>query len=140
MISIRLATDKDYEAIFSLVCDFATSFQIQRNAFDVVFGHIGNEDSLWLGVAESEGEVIGYLLGLDHFTFYANGRVAWVEEIMVHQDWRMRGVGQALMSSFEDWTVSRGSKLIALATRRASEFYRRIGYEESATYFRKLVD
>ncbi len=139
MISVRLATDQDYEAIFSLACDFATSFQVQRDAFDVVFGHVGNEDSLWLGVAEGEGEVIGYLLGLDHFTFYANGRVAWVEEVMVHQDWRKRGVGQALMGSFEDWSFSRGSKLIGLATRRASEFYRRIGYEESATYFRKLI-
>ena len=31
------------------------------------------------------------------------------------------------------------AKLVALATRRAAEFYRSVGYEESATYFRKLL-
>ena len=78
-------------------------------------------------------------LGLDHFTFFANGRVAWIEEVMVHQDWRQRGVGRALTTAFESWTVNRGAKLIVLATRRAAEFYQSLGYEESATYFRKLV-
>ena len=92
-----------------------------------------------LGWAESNAEVIGYLLGLDHLTFYANGRVAWIEEVAVRQDWRRRGVGRALTAAFESWTTQRGAKLIALATRRATGFYQSLGYEESATYFRKLV-
>jgi hypothetical protein len=29
--------------------------------------------------------------------------------------------------------------MVALATRRASDFWLAIGYEESATYFRKLL-
>ena len=93
---------------------------------------------MWFGVADEDG-VIGYLLGLDHPTFYADGRVAWVEEIIVREDCRRQGVGRCLMDAFETWTVRRGSKLIALSTRRAASFYRAIGYEESATYFRKLV-
>jgi hypothetical protein len=34
----------------------------------------------------------------------------------------------------------RGVHLIALATRRAGEFYAAIGYEESAVYYRRVLD
>jgi len=43
------------------------------------------------------------------------------------------------MSAFEAWAKARGAKMVALATRRASSFYLELGYEESATYFRKLL-
>lgn len=44
------------------------------------------------------------------------------------------------MSAFERWAAAEGCALVALATRRAAPFYRAIGYEESAVYFRKLLD
>ena len=78
-------------------------------------------------------------LGFDHDTFFANGRVAWVEEIMVDEDVRGRGVGKALMQAFEAWARGRDLKLVALATRRAGQFYLALGYEDSATYFRKML-
>jgi len=90
-------------------------------------------------IAEEQGDVLGYLLGFDHETFFANGRVSWVEEVMVREDRRREGIGETLMERFEEWAKSRDSKLVALATRRASPFYMAIGYEDSATYFRKLI-
>ena len=45
----------------------------------------------------------------------------------------------ALMAEFERWATERGAALVALATRRAAPFYLALGYEESATYFRKLL-
>ncbi len=137
--SVRLAENSDRNSVFRLAKDFASSFEVERQEFDVVFDRIQHEDSIWLGVAESDAEIIGYLLGLDHCTFFVNGRVAWIEEVAVHQDWRRRGVGRALTTAFENWTINRGAKLIALATRRAAKFYQSLGYEESATYFRKLT-
>ena len=79
------------------------------------------------------------LLGFRHRTFYANGPVGWVEEIAVRRHDQGRGVGKALMSAFEQWAAASGCTLIALATRRAGPFYRALGYEESAVYFRKLI-
>jgi hypothetical protein len=43
------------------------------------------------------------------------------------------------MEAFESWAKSRGAALVALATRRAAPFYLALGYEESASYFRKLL-
>jgi GNAT superfamily N-acetyltransferase len=65
--------------------------------------------------------------------------VSWVEEIMVQAEFRRHKVGQALMEHFEAWAKSRESKLVALATRRASAFYTALGYEDSAVYFRKKI-
>jgi GNAT superfamily N-acetyltransferase len=65
--------------------------------------------------------------------------VAWVEEVYVRGQERGRGIGRALMSAFERWAAARDCALIALATRRAAPFYRALGFEESAVYFRKVL-
>jgi hypothetical protein len=38
------------------------------------------------------------------------------------------------------WAKEQGAAYLALATRRADDFYRTIGYSESATFFRKVLD
>jgi GNAT superfamily N-acetyltransferase len=62
----------------------------------------------------------GYLLGFRHLTFYANGPVGWVEEVLVRSEQRGAGLGRALMSAFERWAAEQGCGLVALATRRAA--------------------
>jgi GNAT superfamily N-acetyltransferase len=129
----------DAEALFELVQQFANSFAPRREDFAVSLRRLVADASAWIGVAECDGAVVGYCLGFDHFTFYANGRVAWIEEITVQSESRRRGIGTRLMAAFEEWARSRDAKLIALATRRAAPFYAALGYEDSATYFRKLL-
>ena len=138
-ISVRRATQDDDDALFDLAEDFATSFAPERAALETALADIIATEAANLSVAEIDGEVVGYCLGFDHYTFYANGRVAWVEEITVLEAVRRRGVSKALMENFEEWSSNRGNRLVALATRRAVSFYRSIGYEESATFFRRLL-
>jgi GNAT superfamily N-acetyltransferase len=138
-ITIRKATPADYDALFMLVTQFATSFQPERAAFERCAQRILADEAAWWAVAETAETVIGYCLGFDHEAFYANGRVGWVEELMVQERWRRHGVGRALMAAFEEWAGARGTKLVGLATRRAAPFYGAVGYEASATYFRKVL-
>ena len=138
-VAIRPVTMKDADALFALVERFATSFKPEHELFEVSLKHFLSDESAWLSVAEYDGAIIGYCLGFDHYAFYANGRVSWVEEIMVNEELRLKGVGRVLMDAFEEWAKSRNSKLIGLATRRAAPFYTALGYEESATFFRKLL-
>jgi GNAT superfamily N-acetyltransferase len=139
MSRIRRAVRSDSDAVFSLAGDFATSFQPQREVFDQSFRYVTAQDDALLLVADGADCLLGYLLGFDHYTFYANGRVSWVEEIMVRPDRRREGLGRDLMLQFEQWAESRGSRLVALATRRAAPFYTALGYGESAIYFRKVL-
>ena len=138
-IAVRKATIADAEALFDLVRGFATSFGSDRGAFQRSFEELLRDESVWLAVAEWSGAVAGYCLGFDHYTFYANGRVSWVEEITVRPELRRKGVGRTLMQAFEQWATTRASKLVGLATRRAEAFYSALGYEQSAIYFRKLL-
>lgn len=134
---IRPAAPHDADALFALATDFATSFRPERAAFDAALAELLPDPSARLLAATIEDRPRGYLLGFDHATFFANGRVAWVEELMVDAALRRAGVGRALMAAFETWARRRGCRLVTLATRRAAPFYAALGYERSATYFRR---
>ena len=138
-IIVRPALTSDGPTLFLLALAFATSFAAERPAFDLALAELLAQPDAYLAVAEENGAVIGYVLGFAHWTFFANGRVAWVEEITVAETHQRRGGGRRLMTAFEAWAVSREAKLVALATRRASEFYRALGYVESAAYLRKRL-
>jgi GNAT superfamily N-acetyltransferase len=137
---IRPATLSDSIAVFALARAFATSFTVEHEAFESSFAALLESPDAFVAVVVGENDnIAGYVLGFTHHTFFANGRVAWVEEIMVAEEARRGGIGQRLMESFEAWAKERQAKLVALATRRAASFYRSLGYEESATYFRKVL-
>jgi GNAT superfamily N-acetyltransferase len=141
---IRPATAADAGAVAGLAEGLAQSFAFSRASFDAHYPALLAAGHACLLVAvtgadAADGECVGYLLGFEHLTFYANGRVAWVEEIFVRGDLRGRGVGRDLMAAFEGWAGERGCALVALATRRAAPFYHALGYEDSATYLRKLL-
>ena len=138
-VVIRRVRSDDLDALFELVAGFATSFHPERAVFEASAQALLERDDAWVATAESAGELTGYCLGFEHLTFYANGRVAWVEEIMVADRWRRRGIGRRLMTGFEAWARARGAKLVGLATRRAAAFYEALGYEASATYYRKIL-
>lgn len=138
-IQIRQATQEDLERVLPLVKDFVTSFKIVEPQFRRSYNAILEDPRSAAFVADDDDAVIGYCLGFCHDTFYANGKVAWLEEIMVASSHRRQRVGEALMDSFEEWARSKGAVLSALATRRAASFYEAIEYEKSAAYFRKIL-
>jgi GNAT superfamily N-acetyltransferase len=141
-VIVRAARPGDGAGVLALAQAFATSFVVDPSAFARSFPMLLGQPGTRLLVADegaNEGRVSGYLLGFVHPTFYANGPVGWVEELMVDPGQRRRGLGRLLMKEFEAWVASQGGGVVALATRRAAEFYQAIGYEESATYFRKEI-
>jgi GNAT superfamily N-acetyltransferase len=136
---IRHAEAGDREEVAGLAAELALSFAFSPERFRASYPAVLAEPGACLLLAADRGESRGYLLGFRHLTFYANGPVAWVEEIAVRRGDRGKGAGAALMSAFEQWAAGHGCALVALATRRAAPFYRAVGYEESAAYFRKLL-
>jgi GNAT superfamily N-acetyltransferase len=58
---------------------------------------------------------------------------------MVEELYRKLGIGRALVDEAEQWSASVGGIYISLATRRAGAFYVALGYDESATFFKKAT-
>lgn len=138
-VQVRYGTADDATAVCDLAGQLAQSFPFSQGRFHDSYAAVLSSDDACLLVAADSGGVLGYLLGFSHRTFYANGPVVWVEEILVRPQERGRGIGRALMQALEDWATQRDCVLSALATRRAAPFYLALGYEESATYFRKML-
>lgn len=137
---VRAARADDRDQVWPLARGLATSFRPERAAFGASFVAVLTDPDALVLVAESaDGEITGYLLAFRHPAFHANGAVAWVEEVMVSDGSRRTGVGRRLIAAAEQWARSGGASYLALATRRAAPFYRALGYEDSAVYFRKTL-
>jgi GNAT superfamily N-acetyltransferase len=136
---IRRATQSDADAVWPLARDFATSFTLDRAAFDETFPVLVSRPDSLLLVATRRGDPVGYLLASARLTFHARGHVCWVEEVMVAADQRRRGIGRGLLGEAERWASELGSTYICLASRRAGDFYLALDYEDSATFYRKTL-
>jgi GNAT superfamily N-acetyltransferase len=136
---VRPATQEDEESIFLLAAQLSPTFIVERSAFSVAFAHLLKADDVYLHVAATSGSVVAYLLGWNRIAFYSNGPVSWVQEIVVHPEHRRLRVGKLLMTHFESWSADRGARLVSLATQGASNFYLALGYQDSATYYKKPI-
>lgn len=136
-IRYRQACPQDEEQLFDLAAALATSYALNQADFAAIYAKLLDDPNVDIAVAETESQMIGYAVAYHHAAFYANGVVSWVEELFVLERYRGLKIGKRLMDNIEEKARRRGSKLVALATRRASAFYKAIGYEESAAYFKK---
>jgi GNAT superfamily N-acetyltransferase len=146
LFHVRRATAADAGMVAGLAAELAQSFPFSRAAFGQMYPAVlaATDACLLLATEGADGGMdlarpVGYLLGFQHPAFFANGPVAWVEEVLVRPEYRGRGAGRALMTAFEQHAVGQGCRLAALATRRAAAFYQALGYQESAVYFRKVL-
>jgi len=136
---IRRAESGDLDDVAGLAAALAMSFEFSAASFRENYPALLAEDGACLLLAVDGDQSAGYLLGFRHLSFYANGPVGWVEEVVVRDQDRGRGIGRVLMAAFERWATAEDCALVALATRRAAPFYRALGYQESAAYFRKML-
>jgi GNAT superfamily N-acetyltransferase len=113
---IRQAELGDADDVARLAAELALSFEFSAARFRENYPVLLAADGACLLLAVSGRESIGYLLGFRHLTFYANGPVGWVEEVVVRDQDRGQGIGRVLMDAFEQWAAAQGCALVALAT------------------------
>jgi GNAT superfamily N-acetyltransferase len=136
---VRPADAGGRDIVFDLARAFATSFSVERAAFEESWERLRRAPDATLLVATRAQRPSGYLLGFHHDTFFANGPVSWIEELTIQSELRGQGLGRLLVEAFAQEAQRRRSRLIALATRRADAFYAQLGYEESAVYYRRVL-
>jgi GNAT superfamily N-acetyltransferase len=132
------ADTRDAAAVFGLLRVFATSYPADRAAFDRHYPALLAAPGADLLVARSpDRTVIGYALAWRTLVLYANGAVTELHELMVDPACRGRGVGGALVGAVLDRARAAGSVEVTVPTRRAREFYLRLGFTETATYLKR---
>ncbi|KPI01175.1 GCN5-related N-acetyltransferase [Actinobacteria bacterium OK074] len=139
-MTVRDATPADANAIYRLLSEFATSHRPDRAVFDdVTFPRIietaaaGGAEFL---VAERDSHVVGYLLALRLPTLFAGGTVLELLELTVDAPLRGLGTGSALIRAAQARARQAKDVEVTVPTRRAADFYRGLGFHETATYLK----
>ena len=138
-LHIRPARLDDAAAIFGLTVSLAMSYKPDRTAFDASLPSIIASSDTMLTVAESGGIVAAYALAVRIPTFYANGAIVELVELIVEESRRGEGIGTLLVESMLEWARAGGAVEVTTMTRRARDYYLRLGFEETASYFKRKL-
>lgn len=138
-VQIRPAQLHDAESLFALVRTFPAPTPPDESVFMSTLRAKLPDRASYVGVADLEGRLVGYVAGYSHPTFYAGGTTAWVDELLVETDFRGQGIGRRLMEAIERWAATRDCKLVSLATSGARSFYEHLGYQTGASYYKKYL-
>ncbi len=135
-VSIRPAEPADLDSLISLLAvlfsieqDFVFDESRQRRGLAMM---LENERARVL-IAEAEGQVVGMCTGQFLVSTAEGGLSLLVEDVVVDEQWRGRGIGRLLMAAISDWArANKVSRLQLLADRNnvpALDFYRILGWQ-----------
>lgn len=134
-MSVELATSAtpQLEAAFARLIPQLSSSASPMNIEQI--GELLAQPSIDLMVYKDEGEILG-MLTLVTFTIPTSTR-AWIEDVVVDDAARGKGVGRALVEAACDLATTRGAKSVDLTSRpsreAANRLYRRCGFEARET-------
>lgn len=129
---IRRANHEDIKALvgllkelFSIEEDFAFDESKQRCGLKMM---LEDDISKCIMVAETNKTVVGMCTAQILVSTAEGGKAALIEDMVVNENYRGRGIGRLLMSSIEDWSISQGVKRLQLLAdcnnKNALEFYK----------------
>ena len=135
MLKLRpaLAADIDallqlLDALFTIEQDFTPDRERQRRGIEMLL----QAPDAYVAVAEHEGAVIGMATLQVVISTAEGGSSGLIEDVVVRESHRGRGIGQMLMNHLVAWAENRGlSRLQLLAdqdNRPALDFYRKQGW------------
>ena len=118
-MNIRAATADDAEAISKLASEFhaylnslGDSTKFYFNASTYLRDGFGQNPAFVGLVAESNEEVVGYLILDFGYDTDKSRRLAYVNDLFVTESWRSRGVGKALMTRGAELARQRGAEAL----------------------------
>ena len=137
-VNIRQADIADIEdlivllkVLFSIEEDFVFDEQKQRDGLQLI---LNNKNACVL-VAELEGQVIGMCSGQLTISTAEGGPALLVEDVVVQQEYRYRGIARQLMDAVAKWGESKGASRLQLLADKHNEqgfdFYEKIGWQKT---------
>ena len=117
--------------LFAIEADFAFAPNSQRRGLALL---IENERAAVL-VAESDGQVVGMCTGQLTISTADGGPALLVEDVVVDQEHRGRGLGPRLLAALENWAANQGAARLQLLADRNNEaglaFYEKLGWRRT---------
>ncbi|MCJ7808943.1 MAG: GNAT family N-acetyltransferase [Desulfobulbaceae bacterium] len=119
------------KALFTIEEDFAFNEEAQRRGMALLLNGQGQERQVF--VAERNGKVFGMCSIQTLISTAEGGLVGLVEDVVVRDGYRGKGIGNALMEAVGSWARSHGLKRLQLLADRdntpALQFYESRGWK-----------
>jgi N-acetylglutamate synthase-like GNAT family acetyltransferase len=140
VVSIRPAVESDEASVYELVTALM-AVSLDRKSFHDVFVQNLRDDNVLYCVAERAGCVIGFAsLHIEPQLHHA-GLVGEIQELIVHETVRDKGIGAQLVSRLEQEAQKRGCVSIEVTTKNfraeAQRFYEHMGFKRTHENFTK---
>lgn len=117
--------------LFAIEADFSFDAEKHRQGLTLLLDGCRKHECI--KVADCNHEVIGMCSAQTLISTAEGGMVALVEDLVVKNGWRGRGVGRMLLESMEAWSNSCGLKRLQLLADAENEpalaFYQKNGWE-----------
>lgn len=137
-VSIRRAESRDLgtlsgllEKLFSIEEDFRVDRSKQLRGLEQMLSN--PKGSLW--AAEADGKVVGMCSGQLLVSTAEGGPSVLVEDVVVDNAWRSRGVGKGLVQSVGQWAREQGAARLQLLADRSNHpalgFYEHLGWQKT---------
>jgi ribosomal protein S18 acetylase RimI-like enzyme len=141
---IRLATVEDSGVIAQLMTQLIEAggyegWQVSPEQIEESLRKMADNDTYQVLLAEDGGQVVGLLSLSFRHTLFHPAPSALIDELVVEQSHRRRGVGQQLMAEAIERCRAAGCCEIEVSTERSNEaaqkFYRQHGFSHEAVLF-----
>jgi len=138
-VCIRRARPRDLDALvgllgalFSIEADFAPDTDKQRRGLTMLLESPATRCAL---VAEVDGRTVGMCTAQLVVSTAEGGPSALIEDVVVDENFRGRGLGRRLMDAIGEWAEQAGATRLQLLADKnntpALDFYERIGWAQT---------
>ncbi|MCB8817512.1 GNAT family N-acetyltransferase [Desulfosporosinus shakirovi] len=120
------------EILFSIESDFTAEEFKQRSGLEMM---LNDDTRRCIMVAEINQQVVGMCTAQILVSTAEGGFVAIIEDLVVHKEYRGKGIGRGLLLSVESWAIAKGVKRLQLLADRnntvALEFYKSLSWKST---------
>lgn len=138
-VVIRPAQREDLErmvlllkALFSIEEDFGFDADKQRRGLEMM---LNNGRGRILTACAADGTVVGMCTGQLTVSTAEGGPAVLIEDVVVHADWRGRGIGARLMDEITGWAKRNQARRLQLLADKenqaALDFYTHLGWRKT---------
>jgi GNAT superfamily N-acetyltransferase len=126
-------------ALFSIEQDFKPDTERQIRG---LAGVLASPNACIMLARSAQGEAIAMCSAQLVFSTAEGAHSAWIEDMVVHEAWRGRGIGRQVLQAVLAWASEHGAtraQLLAdLDNQPALDYYQHLGWQETQLIARRL--
>lgn len=138
-INVRICRSEDLTSVISLMQELTevTSSNSDFIIEDIIniFNEMEKKPDIYLNLAaETDGIIVGFISVIFYKTLYHKGGTALINELIISQEYREKGIGKLLLDDVKAEALNRGMDELEVGTEisnvSAQLFYKKCGFDE----------